>query len=90
MGIYKAEVVKKLKEKLVLIFKYDEEKKIYVTVYDTSKAVPENISKEILVKRNNSKEEYFFEDNKKKYTTQYYTISYNCTDSFSNGFYMCR
>lgn len=74
MGIYKAEVVKKLKEKLVLIFKYDEEKRIYVTVYDTSKAVPENISKEILVKRNNSKEEYFFEDNKKKYTTQYYTL----------------
>lgn len=74
MGIYKAEVVKKLKEKLVLIFKYDEEKRIYVTVYDTSKAVPENISKEILVKRNNSKEEYSFEDNKKKYTTQYYTL----------------
>ncbi|MFV0580171.1 MAG: type VI-C CRISPR-associated RNA-guided ribonuclease Cas13c [Fusobacterium ulcerans] len=74
MGIYKAEVVKKLKEKLVLIFKYDEEKRIYVTVYDTSKAVSENISKEILVKRNNSKEEYFFEDNKKKYTTQYYTL----------------
>ena len=74
MGMYKAEVVKKLKEKLILIFKHDEEKRIYVTVYDTSKAVPENISKEILVKRNNSKEEYFFEDNNKKYVTEYYTL----------------
>lgn len=74
MGMYKAEVVKKLKEKLILIFKHDEEKRIYVTVYDTSKAVPENILKEILVKRNNSKEEYFFEDNNKKYVTEYYTL----------------
>lgn len=74
MGMYKAEVVKKLKEKLILIFKHDEEKRIYVTVYDTSKAVPENISEEISVKRNNSDEEYFFEDNKKKYTTEYYTL----------------
>lgn len=74
MGMYKAEVVKKLKEKLILIFKHDEEKRIYVTVYDTSKAVPENISKEILVKRNNSNEEYFFEDNNKKYVTEYYTL----------------
>ncbi|WP_462425211.1 type VI-C CRISPR-associated RNA-guided ribonuclease Cas13c [Fusobacterium sp. THCT13E1] len=74
MGMYKAEVVKKLKEKLILIFKHDEEKRIYVTVYDTSKAVPENISKEILVKRNNSKEEYSFEDNNKKYVTEYYTL----------------
>lgn len=74
MGMYKAEVVKKLKEKLILIFKHDEEKRIYVTVYDTSKSVPENISEEILVKRNNSKEEYSFENNKKKYTTKYYTL----------------
>lgn len=80
MGMYKAEVVKKLKEKLILIFKHDEEKRIYVTVYDTSKSVPENISEEILVKRNNSKEEYSFENNEKKYPTEYYTLEITGTN----------